>query len=140
MEAENSKNSSNLMKKTKQEINKEEYADLEDSIVMPIASPLANSVTSKRILKEILKTENLVSGIKKSIKKIKNTENCIVVINANVLPVDLVIHIPSLCEDRNIPYIFASKKFCANKTVVVLEGENERYEKIKRECFLIKDE
>lgn len=36
----------------------------------------------------------------------------VVVLAANIAPVDVISHIPVLCEEKGIPYVFVSSKVC----------------------------
>ena len=104
-------------------------------MISKIATPIADETTSKRILKEVLKKDkNLISGIKPCHKKIvgEDKSKSICVFNAAIQPIDLIIHLPILCEENNIPYFFVKdKKWINNKTCVFLnELEDERYKKI----------
>ncbi|ORD93129.1 NHP2, partial [Enterospora canceri] len=78
-------------------------------MLLKIAEPLADETTSKRILKEVIKADtNLISGIKACTKQITAIESnkSIFVINGTTQPADLVMHLPALCEEHSIPYIF----------------------------------
>jgi len=43
---------------------------------------------------------------------VENGEAKLVVIAHNVEPIELVIHLPTLCRKKNIPYCFVKGKFC----------------------------
>ena len=77
--------------------------------MIEIANPLANETTSKRILKMTIaeyESKKLVSGIKACQKLItSNTPGKLLVLSAKTSPMDLITHLPILCENRNIPYI-----------------------------------
>ncbi|OQS55707.1 nhp2 [Ecytonucleospora hepatopenaei] len=118
--------------------------------MIKIAENIANETTSKRILKEVLKKgEGLISGIKPVVKNIisygdikeekfyKNEKDeelskPIVVFDGNTEPMDLITHIPILCQRNEIKYFFVNdKKWIANKTCVFLKNiEVEKYNKI----------
>ena len=118
--------------------------------MIKIAENIANETTSKRILKEVLKKgQNLVSGIKPVVKHIvlygeikeekfyknekdEDSTKPIVVFDGNTEPMDLITHIPVLCQRNEIKYFFVNdKKWIANKTCVFLEDiEEEKYNKI----------
>jgi len=105
--------------------------------MIPIATPLADQKASELILKhtKLQKESNtLISGIKGCQKAILKTENPgIMVFNAVTSPMDLITHIPILCEERNIPYIFVEDEtFINGFTCVLLQKteENEEFEYI----------
>lgn len=107
--------------------------------MIPIAHPLADEETAKAILEctlSIMEEGKLVNGIKECQKKIlKNEISGLMVFNANTSPMDLITHIPILCEERNIPYVFVEKKEYLNGfTCVFLRSdlENESSKKVRK--------
>ncbi|KRX06253.1 hypothetical protein PPERSA_06135 [Pseudocohnilembus persalinus] len=77
------------------------------------AQPLADKEFGKEIF-------DLVQGCS-SLKEIKKGANeatkClnrgiaqIIIIAADTTPLEIVLHLPLLCEDKNVPYIFVSSK------------------------------
>ncbi len=36
------------------------------------------------------------------------------ILAANIAPMDVISHIPLLCEEKSIPYIFVSSKVCCS--------------------------
>ncbi|KAL7671789.1 hypothetical protein ACOME3_006692 [Neoechinorhynchus agilis] len=86
------------------------------SYVNAISRPLANRKLAKRIYRllkdsatESNKTliRNNVKDVQKSIRK---CEKGIVILGGNVTPIDTYSHIPVLCEDNKIPYVFVPCK------------------------------
>jgi len=49
-------------------------------------------------------------GVKDVVKAIKKGAKGVVVLAADVSPVDVISHIPVLCEDNQIPYIFVRSR------------------------------
>lgn len=79
----------------------------------PIATPLANDTLRSKILKlarHLNREKNLRRGVKDVVKSIKKGAKGVVIIAADVTPVDVISHIPVLCEDRGIPYIFVRSR------------------------------
>ena len=38
----------------------------------------------------------------------------VMILAANIAPMDVISHIPLLCEEKSIPYIFVSSKVCCS--------------------------
>lgn len=94
--------------------------------MIPIAQPLADENTTKRIqkvMKERRGTGKVHRGIKHCQKMVLKNTNGILVLAADTTPMDLITHLPALCEERNIPYIFVhtrhSLKVVNPKSVLV---------------------
>ena len=49
-------------------------------------------------------------GVKEVVKALRKGEQGLCVIAGDISPVDVVTHIPVMCEDRSIPYIFVPSK------------------------------
>lgn len=81
-----------------------------EPVMIPIANPIADEQASEQILsitRKQLEEGNLVSGIKACQKALLKTESPgLMVLNAKTSPMDLITHIPILCEERGVPYIF----------------------------------
>ncbi|XP_075209869.1 NHP2 ribonucleoprotein [Lycorma delicatula] len=95
------------------DISKFEYED-KLKFVTPIAQPLAPKKLCKKILKLIKKAKintskisgGLRFGLKNVQKRIKLGEKGIVIIAGDVTPMDVIMHIPILCEDNSLPYCY----------------------------------
>ena len=82
-------------------------------IANPIANPLANGTLTHKILKLIRhlnREKQLKRGVKDVVKVIKKGVKGIVILAADVSPIDVISHIPVLCEDHGIPYIFVASR------------------------------
>lgn len=81
--------------------------------MISIASPLANEkITSKiqKVIKIKRRAGVLKRGAKACTKALLNGNIGFVVLGGDVTPIDLISHIPALCEEKNIPYIFVKSK------------------------------
>jgi H/ACA ribonucleoprotein complex subunit 2 len=79
----------------------------------PIANPLANDSLRAKILKlvrHLNREKNLKRGVKDVVKAIKKGSKGICVLAGDVNPADVISHIPVLCEDAGIPYIFVRSR------------------------------
>lgn len=95
-------------------------------VLVPFAEPLASDAKDvKKILKTVKKSakaKTLRRGVKEVVKYLrKATTNAppssditnpvaIVIIAADISPMDVISHIPVLCEDHNVPYIFVKSR------------------------------
>jgi H/ACA ribonucleoprotein complex subunit 2 len=93
--------------------------------LVPFAFPLAdNDKEVKKILKTVkksAKTKTLRRGVKEVVKALRksqgsgntadiNDPSAIVIIAADISPMDVISHIPVLCEDHGIPYIYIKSR------------------------------
>lgn len=69
------------------------------------SSTAAKNKTLKRGVKEVVK------ALRKSPQGAANTTGCgVVILAADISPMDVISHIPVLCEDHNVPYIFVNSR------------------------------
>jgi len=93
--------------------------------LVPFAFPLAdNDKEVKKILKTVkksAKSKTLRRGVKEVVKALRKSAaagagstltnpSAIVVIAADISPMDVIAHIPVLCEDHNVPYIYIKSR------------------------------
>jgi H/ACA ribonucleoprotein complex subunit 2 len=94
--------------------------------IVPFAQPLAdNDKEVKKILKTVkksAKTKTLRRGVKEVVKALRKSAasgaasaslsdpSAIVVIAADISPMDVIAHIPVLCEDHNVPYVYIKSR------------------------------
>lgn len=64
----------------------------------------AKNKTLKRGVKEVVK------ALRKSPSAVSGAANGIIVLAADISPMDVISHIPVLCEDHGVPYIFVSSR------------------------------
>ncbi|KAG6401429.1 hypothetical protein SASPL_138286 [Salvia splendens] len=75
----------------------------------PIAKPLAGKKLSKRALKLVRRAAEhkcLKRGVKEVVKSIRRGNKGICVIAGNISPIDVITHVPILCEEADIPYVY----------------------------------
>ena len=85
----------------------------EEFYLNPIATPLANDTLRTKILKltrHINREKKLRRGVKDVVKAIRKGAKGICILAADVSPVDVISHIPVLCEENDIPYIFVRSR------------------------------
>jgi H/ACA ribonucleoprotein complex subunit 2 len=76
---------------------------------MLIIALAAKAKTLRRGVKEVVKYLRKSSSNAPSSSDISNPP-AIVVIAADISPMDVISHIPVLCEDHNIPYLFVKSR------------------------------
>ncbi|KAA8895276.1 50S ribosomal protein L30e-like protein [Sphaerosporella brunnea] len=92
-------------------------------LIVPFAQPLAEDKQAKKVLrcvKKGAKNKCLKRGVKEVVKALRKspaaaagaavTSNGLVVLAADISPMDVISHIPVLCEDHGIPYIFVTSR------------------------------
>lgn len=78
-----------------------------------IASPLAGKKSTKKVHKLVKKATQAKSvrrGVKEVVKAVRKGEKGFLVIAGDISPVDVVTHLPIMCEDRNMPYYYVPSK------------------------------
>jgi len=81
--------------------------------VSPIADPIASDALRKKILKitrKLLKEKQVKRGVKEVVKALRKNMKGIVILAGDVSPVDVISHIPILCEQKGIPYIYVRSR------------------------------
>ncbi|XP_054284243.1 H/ACA ribonucleoprotein complex subunit 2-like protein [Macrosteles quadrilineatus] len=138
-----------------QENEKSEKSKYEDKVkfVSAIAQPLASKKFNKKLLKLLrsVKSQNdktlLILGLKDAqrwIRKneLKKGETVLVIFAGDVTPVDVMCHMPAVCEEKNIPYVYiASRQDLAhavgfqNSCLMALVREHSKYKELYDECY-----
>lgn len=78
-----------------------------------IAKPLAPGKTVKRIFKTVKKSakdKSLKRGVKEVVKAIRKGAKGIVIMAGDISPIDVLTHVPVMCEEAGIPYAFVPSK------------------------------
>ncbi|KRX26682.1 putative H/ACA ribonucleoprotein complex subunit 2-like protein, partial [Trichinella nelsoni] len=94
--------------------NRESYAHA-CTLVNEIAQPLASRKLAKKIFKLLdkarkFKREGVLTGIDQVQKAIRKGKIGICVLAGDVSPIDYYSHIPIVCEEKNLAYIFLPSK------------------------------
>lgn len=80
-----------------------------------IAKPLATKKVTKRaykVVKKATKVKGIKRGVKEVVKSIRKGEKGVCIIAGDISPIDVISHIPVLCEENDIPYLFTPSKVC----------------------------
>lgn len=90
--------------------------------LVPFAVPLADEKAMKKVLKTVrkaAKNNTLKRGVKEVVKTLRKSPPAapgrtsfigVLVIAGDISPQDVVSHLPVLCEDHNVPYIFVPSR------------------------------
>jgi U4/U6 small nuclear ribonucleoprotein SNU13 len=85
----------------------------EEQDVVSKTSPMAPKPLQKSIL-ELLAIASSYKKIKKGANESTKTLNRgitdLIILAADADPVEIILHLPLLCEDKNVPYIFVSSQ------------------------------
>eukprot|EP00826_Nyctotherus_ovalis_P002653 TRINITY_DN10535_c0_g3_i4.p1 TRINITY_DN10535_c0_g3~~TRINITY_DN10535_c0_g3_i4.p1 ORF type:complete len:135 (-),score=33.94 TRINITY_DN10535_c0_g3_i4:123-527(-) len=77
------------------------------------ANPLADRKLEEKILnlvKEAALQKQLKKGANESTKALNRGVAELVVLAADTEPLEILLHLPLLCEDKNVPYVFVKSK------------------------------
>lgn len=77
--------------------------------ISPKAWPLAPDSLTTAILELVKKAQNskqLRKGANEVTKSLNRSKAEIVIIAADTDPIEIVMHLPLLCEDKNVPYVY----------------------------------
>ncbi|KAM0555082.1 hypothetical protein ACHAPJ_006431 [Fusarium lateritium] len=101
----------------------EKAADLPlERTVVPFAIPVADEKGMKKVYKTIrkaAKNNTLKRGVKEVVKTLRKSPPSapgytsfpgVVIIAGDISPMDVVSHLPVLCEDHNVPFIFVTSR------------------------------
>merc|ERR1711931_575809 len=79
----------------------------------PKAYPLAEQALTTKILNLVQQATNykqLRKGANEATKTLNRGQSEFVVLAADSEPLEILLHIPLLCEDKNVPYVFVRSK------------------------------
>uniref|UniRef100_A0A914VZJ3 H/ACA ribonucleoprotein complex subunit 2 n=2 Tax=Plectus sambesii TaxID=2011161 RepID=A0A914VZJ3_9BILA len=123
---------------------KGEYEDL-CAFVNPIAQPLAGRKIAKKLYKLVKKAakekNQLRQGIHDVHKALRRGETGLIILAGNVTPIDVYCHVPALCEEKDMPYVFTPSRehlgLAAGHrrpAVLVLIRPHDSYQELLDEC------
>ncbi|TID30208.1 hypothetical protein CANINC_001215 [Pichia inconspicua] len=79
----------------------------------PKAFPLADSALSQQILDLVQQAQNLrqlKKGANETTKTLNRGISEFIIMAADTEPIEILLHLPLLCEDKNVPYVFVPSK------------------------------
>jgi len=83
------------------------------STVNPKAFPLADSELTVAILDAVQQASNykqLKKGANEATKTLNRGITDLIIMAADTEPLEILLHLPLLCEDKNVPYVFVPSK------------------------------
>jgi len=81
--------------------------------INPKAYPLAdNALTAKifNVLQQANNYKQLKKGANEATKTLNRNLSELIVMAADTEPIEILLHLPLLCEDKNVPYVFVRSK------------------------------
>merc|ERR1711965_1032520 len=90
-----------------------EFAQMADEAVNPKAFPLADqqlTVTILELVQQAANYKQLKKGANEATKTLNRGISEFVVLAADAKPLEILLHLPLLCEDKNVPYVFVPSK------------------------------
>ncbi|CAG0881579.1 unnamed protein product [Darwinula stevensoni] len=110
-----------------------------------IAKPMASRKLAKKLFKVIKKASKhktyLRNGLKDVQSRIRKGERGLVVFAGDVTPIEVMCHLPAVCEDKDIPYCYVPAKQDLGSamgvkrgSLMVLVKQHSDYEDLFNEC------
>ena len=89
-----------------------------DSGVNPKAYPLADSelqVTIMDLVQQAANYKQLKKGANEATKTLNRGISEMIIMAADAEPLEILLHLPLLCEDKNVPYVFVPSKIALGR-------------------------
>eukprot|EP01067_Filipodium_phascolosomae_P008609 Filipodium_phascolosomae@DN7384_c0_g1_i1.p1 len=86
---------------------------MEEEAVNPKAYPLASADLTVKILGLVQSAQSykqLRKGANESTKTLNRGIAELIVLAADAEPLEIILHLPLVCEDKNVPYVFVRSK------------------------------
>ena len=88
------------------------------SEVNPKAYPLSDSELTVAILELVQQASNykqLKKGANEATKTLNRGITDLIIMAADTEPLEILLHLPLLCEDKNVPYVFVPSKIALGR-------------------------
>ena len=92
------------------------------STVNPKAFPLADADLSIRIYELVREASNykqIKKGANEATKTLNRGISDLIILTADTEPIEILLHLPLLCEDKNVPYVFVPSKVALGRACEV---------------------
>merc|ERR1739848_945144 len=110
-----------------------------------IAHPMASKKLTKKLYKCIKKGMKHKTFIRNGLKdvqaRIRKGERGLVVFAGDVTPIDVMCHLPAVCEEKNLPYVYTPSRQLLGTAMGVKRGslmvlirEHDDYKELFEEC------
>ncbi|CUS08476.1 unnamed protein product [Tuber aestivum] len=86
--------------------------------VNPKAFPLADEALTQQILDLVQQASHyrqLKKGANEATKTLNRGISEFIVLAADTAPLEILLHLPLLCEDKNVPYVFVPSKIALGR-------------------------
>eukprot|EP00794_Sanderia_malayensis_P005350 gene5350-6021_t len=124
--------------------NRPSYEDLITKVSV-ISKPLASKKLTKKLYKTVKKAskeKSLRRGVKEVAKALRKNEKGFVILAGDVSPIDVISHLPILCEDNEIPYCYVPSRMdlglasqTKRPTSVILVKEKDSFQDYYKDCY-----
>jgi len=87
--------------------------EIKDVVVNPKAFPLANAqlcVDLLELVQQAIHYKQLKKGANEATKSLNRGQAELIVLAGDTDPIEILLHLPLLCEDKNVPYVFVPSK------------------------------
>eukprot|EP00168_Porphyra_purpurea_P001334 TRINITY_DN11658_c0_g1_i1.p1 TRINITY_DN11658_c0_g1~~TRINITY_DN11658_c0_g1_i1.p1 ORF type:complete len:129 (-),score=24.06 TRINITY_DN11658_c0_g1_i1:85-471(-) len=77
------------------------------------ATPLADKNTTKNLLELVQQAfhfKQIRKGANEATKTLNRGQAELIILAADTEPLEILLHLPLLCEDKNVPYVFVPSK------------------------------
>ncbi|ODV85425.1 hypothetical protein CANARDRAFT_28229 [[Candida] arabinofermentans NRRL YB-2248] len=114
----------------------------------PKAFPLADSALTQQILDVVQQSQNLrqlKKGANETTKTLNRGISEFIIMAADTEPIEILLHLPLLCEDKNVPYVFVPSKSAlgracgVSRPVIAASVTTNDASAIKNQIYAIKD-
>merc|ERR1712113_1056654 len=138
--------------KKEKKLDESQNADAKDEVsyedrlkfVSVISKPMASKKLAKKLYKCIKKGMGHKTYVRNGLKdvqaRIRKGEKGLVVFAGDVTPVDVMCHLPAVCEEKQLPYVFTPSRQLLGTAMGVKRGsmvmirEHEDYKDLFDEC------
>ena len=92
--------------------------------VSVIAKPMANKKLTKKVYKLIKKGSKhktyVRNGLKDVQSRIRKGEKGVVVFAGDVTPIEVMCHMPAVCEEKSLPYVYTPSRFVVDLSIFMI--------------------
>merc|ERR1711977_717376 len=96
----------------------EETKDMVDAEISEKAYPLASEELHKGIfdlVSSAVSNKQIKKGNNEAIKVLNKGRAELIIIAADTDPIEIILNIPILCEDKNVPYIWVKSRYALGR-------------------------
>ncbi|ORX58491.1 L30e-like protein [Piromyces finnis] len=134
------------VKKEKKSESSEDNYESRLTALNEISKPLASKKLNKKLLKTVRKAskaKDIKRGVKEVVKGLRKGNKGLVIIAGDISPIDVITHVPILCEESDVPYCYVPSKEdlgTAGSTkrptscIMVVKNKDAEYKDLYDEC------